>query len=265
MRRQLAAWIAVAGLIMSACTSPAEADSDDLPSAPVARRMTGDEADIARLVENFVRSMQQRDAHALYALFTQDDQCHPKDIEALLDGIERMSIDDGAEIEVVDITLQPVGATTTFTFDLAERIGASEKVTTFDRFMPVVNDGMRWRFASDVCAVLLDDDTEAQEEALLGQAALEEFRLDTGTYLATPNALRYYASGLNMVTDASMIYPGSVLLTAGTDQALLITQGATGAWYCIAMTGEQQALYGSGPNYDDVALWETCTENVTTW
>jgi hypothetical protein len=261
MRRQLAAWLAVAGLIVSGCTSSAEAGSD-LPTAPVTRSMTGEQAKAARLVENFFRSLQARDAHALYALFVQDDQCHPGDIDARLDGVTT-SIADGADIEVESIELGAVGATTTVTFELIERLGASEKLIVFEEFFPLTNDGMRWKFDANVCSWLEGPDTEVQDELLLAAAALAEFRLETGTYLATSNGLRYFASGLNVVTDESLLAPGSVLLSSGIDEALLVGQGTGGAWYCLALSGDDLALYGSAPAYEQVAFWETCLEQAS--
>jgi hypothetical protein len=57
--------------------------------------------------------------------------------------------------------------------------------------------------------------------------------------------------------------PGRVLLTSGVDQALLASQGATGTWYCMAITADEPELYGSGPTYEQVAFWETCLESAS--
>lgn len=261
MRRQFAAWVAVLGLAVAGCTASAGA-GDELPSAPVARSMTPDEASAARLVENFFRALQQRNAAALYALFEQDDQCHPSNIEERLVGVT-MSIADTSEVEVEEITLRPIGATTTVTFELIERQGSAEKLIAFEEFFPVVTDGVRWKFDANICEWLTGPDAEIQSELLLALAALEEFRLETGTYLATSNDLRYYASGLNLVTDEMALTPGSVLLSSGADQALLIGQGTGGGWYCIALAGDK-TLYNSGPSYENVAVWEGCIDQAVT-
>jgi hypothetical protein len=257
MRRQLAAWIAVLGLIAAGCTSSAEA-GDDLPSVPVARSTTPDEASASRLVENFFRSLQQRDAHALYALFEQDGECRPPDIEQRLVGVQT-SIADTSEIEADNITLRQVGVTTELTFDLIERQGTSEKLIPFEQFFPVNTLGTRWKFAANVCEWLTGPDVEVQNQLRMAESTLEEFRLDTGTYLATPNDLRYYASGLKVIDDEMALTPGTVLLTPGAAEALVVGQGTAGTWYCIALTGDG-SLYGSSPNFEDVALWEGCAQ-----
>lgn len=262
MRRQFAAWIAVVGLIVAGCTSSAEA-GDELPTVPVAAAVNPEEAAAARIIENFFRSLQQRDAYALYALFVQDSECHSADIAAGLEGMTT-SISPLSDVEVTDITLRQIGETTAAGFDLVEIQGTSEKLVTFEEFFPLTNDGGRWKLDANICEWLTGPDVEIQSEMQLALAALEEFRTDTGTYLAGENDLRYYASGLKLVTDEMTLTPGTVLLTPGVDQALLVGQGTGGGWYCIAVADDAPPLYSSAPTFEEASLWETCTDQATT-
>jgi hypothetical protein len=266
MRRQFAALLAVLGLIAAACTSSADADIDaQMAALSATPRVTSEEAQAARLVEDFFAALQQRDAYALYALFSPDDQCRPGRIEELLTGVD-IGIAETSEVEVDEIALRPVGSFTTMSFTLIEHQGAADKELVYDEFFPAEQLGTRWRFAANLCEWLVaptDGDYAVRQELQLALTALEAFQAEYGTYLASGNDLRYYASGLNATMDELALMPGEVLVVPGDEQALLIGEGIGGGWYCIAVGMETGPVYGSGSSIEDVIMFDTCAENAS--
>jgi hypothetical protein len=265
MRRQFAALIAVLGLVISACTSSADAGVDDELAALSARpRVSTEEAQVSRLVENFFGALQQRNAYALYALFTPDDQCRPAQISTLLSNVE-LGIAETSEVEVDEISVRPIGSTNSVSFTLIEHQGASEKELVYDEFFPVEQMD-RWRFSANLCewlAAPADGDASVHQELGLALAALEAFHAEHGSYLASGNDLRYYASGLTVTMDELALMPGDVLVVPGADHGLLVGQGVGGGWYCIAVGLETGTVYGSGPTVEDVIFFETCVEGAS--
>jgi hypothetical protein len=266
MRRQFAALLAVLGLIASACTSSADADIDaQMAALSATPRMSSQEAQAARLVEDFFAALQQRNAYALYALFSPDDQCRPARIAELLDGVD-IGIAETSEVEVDDIQLRPVGAYSSLSFTLIEHQGAADKELVYEEFFPAEQLDNRWRFAANLCewlAAPTDGDYSVRQELELAMAALEAFQADYGTYLASGNDLRYYASGLNATMDELALMPGDVLVVPGDEQALLVGQGIGGGWYCIAVGMETGPVYGSGSSIEDVIMFDACAANAS--
>jgi len=263
MRRQFAALIAVLGLVVSACTSSAAAD-DDLANLSARPRVSVEEAQATRLVENFFASLQQRNAYALYALFSPDDQCRPSQIEALLANVS-LSVAVTSEFEVDEIAVRPVGSTYSMSFTLIEHQGASDKGLEYTTFFPMEQTD-RWRFAANICEWLASpsgDGSAVQQELGLALTALQAFYGEHNTYLASGNDLRYYASGLNATMDELALMPGNVLVVPGDQAALLVGQGVDGGWYCIAVGMDTGPVYGSGSSVEDVILYEACTEGAS--
>ncbi len=262
MRRQIAALIAVLGLVVSACTSSAGAD-EDLANLSARPRVSGEEAQAARLVENFFGALQQRNAYALYALFQPDDQCRPGRIGSLLATVE-LAVAATSEVEVDDLELRPVGPTQSVSFTLIERQGADEREFAYATFFPIEQTD-RLRFAANLCEWLASPagDGAIQQELALALAALQAFYGEHATYLASGNDLRYFASGLNATLDQTALAPGDVLIVPGDQTALLAGQGVTGAWYCVAVGLEDGPVYGSGSSVDDVILLETCAAEAS--
>lgn len=268
MRRQFAAWIAVLGLVVSACTSSADADVEDDLSALSARTpVSTEEAAVSRLIENFFSALQQSNHYALYAMFTPDDQCRPGRIETLLANVTP-GIAETSEVEVDDISLRQIGATYSVTFTLIEHQGASEKELVYDGFFPIEETSTRWRFSANLCEWLSapagQGDAGVQRELTAAIAAMQTFYGEHATYLASGNDLRYYASGLSVTMDELALLPGDVLVVPGDQQALLLGQGIEGSWYCVAFDTGADPLYGSGPAFEDVAFYESCAESATT-
>mgnify|MGYP001824565583 CR=1 FL=1 len=257
MRRQIAALIAVLGLVVSACTSSAAAD-EDLANLTARPRISSEEAQAARMIENFFGALRQRDAYALYALFQQDDQCRPALIEDLLAAVE-LGIAETSEVEVDDLELRQVGATQSVSFTLIEHQGASERELAYATFFPI-EETVRPRFAANLCEWLASPggDAAIQAELRLALDALQAFFAEHGTYLASGNDLRYFTSGLSATMDQTTLAPGEVLVVPGDLQALLVGQGVTGVWYCIAVGTEGGPVFGSGDVVDDVILFESC-------
>jgi len=263
MRRQFAALIAVLGLVAAACTSSAGAD-DQLAALSARPRISTEEAQATRLVEDFFASLQQRDAYALYALFTQDDQCHPDDIESLLDGVT-LGIAETSDVEVDELSMRPIGSVYSLSFTLIEHQGASEKELVYDEFFPMEMQD-RWRFSANICEWLAapsGDGSAVQQELLLALAALEAFHAEHQTYLASGNDLRYYASGLTATISELELMPGDVLVVPGDEQAVLVGQSAGGGWFCIAVGTGTGPVYGSGSSIEDVVLFEACTAGAS--
>lgn len=267
MRRQIAALIAVLGLVATACTSSADADVDArLAAMSAAPRVSVEEVQATRLVENFFAALRQRDAYALYALFTPDDQCRPARIDGLLSQVE-LGIAETSEVEVDEITLRTVGSAYSLSFTLIEHQGASDKELVYDEFFPATRSDGRWRFAANLCdwlAAPSDGDAAVRSELTLALAAFEAFYAEYGTYLASGNDLRYYASGLSATMDELALMPGEVLVVPGAEQALLVGQGVGGGWYCIALEAGADPVYGSGPTVDDVILFDPCAADGST-
>ncbi len=262
MRRQFAAWIAVLGLVVSACTSSAGAqnDSTTLPARP---QVSTEEAQATRLVEDFFSSLQQRNAYALYALFTPYEQCRPAQIEALLANVS-LGIAETSEVEVDEMAVREVGSSYSLSFLLIEHQGASEKQLEYTEFFPLQQTD-RWRFAANICEWLASPsgDNAVQQELTLALTALQAFYEEHQTYLASGNDLRYYASGLTVTMDELALMPGDVLVVPGDQQALLVGQGVGGGWYCIAVGMDTGPVYGSGSTVDDVILYESCTAGAS--
>jgi hypothetical protein len=264
MRRQFAAWIAVLGLVASACTSSADAE-DDLSTISARAPVSEAEAGVERLVVNFFRALQERNAPALYALFTPDDQCRPGQIADLIANVT-VGIAETSEVEVDDLEMRTEGAGTSISFTLIESQGASEKELIYEEFFPVVESGLRWRFDADLCgwlaAPLGEGDAEVQDDLATALIALEAFRAEYGSYQASGNDLRYYASGLSATVDELALAPGMVLVVPGEQQAMLIGQGTGGTWYCIAISDGEKA-YGSGSTFEEVMMWDTCLASAS--
>ena len=262
MRRQIVALVAVLGLVASACTSSAGAD-DDLANITARPRVSSEETQTARLIENFFTALQERDAYALYALFQQDDQCRPAKIESLLAGVS-LGIAETSEVEVDDVELRAVGSTQSVSFTLIEHQGASEKELVYSTFFPIEQTD-RWRFAANLCEWLVSPSGDAgiQQELGLALSALQAFYAEHGSYLASGNDLRYFASGLSATLDQTALMPGEVLIVPGDQQALLAGQGVTGAWYCIAAAIDGP-FYGTGDTVDEVIFFESCAAEAST-
>jgi len=267
MRRQFAAWIAVLGLVISACTSSADADvEDNLAAISAQAPVFSQEAGVSRLIENFFSALQQRNHYALYAMFTPDDQCRPGRIDTLLDGVTP-GIAETSEVEVDDISIRQVGATHSVTFTLIEHQGASEKELVYDRFFPLEETFTRWRFSANLCDWLASPsgkgDTGVQQQLVMALTAMQAFYGENATYLASGNDLRYHASGLSVTMDELALLPGDVLVVPGDQQALLIGQGIDGSWYCVAFGTGADPLYSSGSAFEDVAFYDSCVEGAT--
>lgn len=263
MRRQFAALIAVLGLVAAGCTSSAAAD-DQLAALSARPRVSTEEAQAIRLVENFFASLQQRDPYALYALFTQDDQCHAADIEALLGNVT-LGIAETSDVEVDELSMRQVGSAFSLSFTLIEHQGASEKELVYDEFFPMEMQD-RWRFSANICEWLAapsGDGSAVQQQLALALAALQAFHAEHQTYLASGNDLRYYASGLSATMDEMALMPGDVLVVPGDEQAVLVGQSGGGGWYCIAVGMDTGPVYGSGSSIEDVVLFETCAANAS--
>jgi len=268
MRRQFAAWIAVLGLVVSACTSSADADVESDLSALAARTpVSTQEAAVSRLIENFFSALQQRNHYALYAMFTPDDQCRPGRIETLLANVTP-GIAETSEVEVDDISLRRVGATYSVAFTLIEHQGASEKELVYDGFFPIEETFTRWRFSANLCEWLSapagQGSAGIQQELATAIAAMQTFYQEHATYLASGNDLRYHASGLNVTMDELSLMPGDVLVVPGDQQALLLGQGIEGGWYCVAFDTGADPLFGSGGAFEDVAFYDSCVEGGST-
>jgi len=268
MRRQFAAWIAVLGLVISACTSSADADvENDLAAISAQVPVSTQEAAVSRLIENFFTALQERNHYALYAMFTPDDQCRPGQIEALLVGVTT-GIAETSEVEVDDISIRQVGATHSVTFTLIEHQGASEKALIYDRFFPIEETFTRWRFSANLCEWLASPSGEGnagvQQQLVAALTAMQAFYGEHANYLASGNDLRYHASGLNVTMDELALLPGDVLVLPGDQQALLLGQGIDGSWYCVAFDTGLEPLFSSGPAFDDVAFYESCVDGATT-
>jgi muconolactone delta-isomerase len=256
----------VLGLVVSACTSSADADVDPELAAMSARaRASSEEKQAERLITNFFRAIQERNHYALYALFAPDDECRPGRIEELLVGVTP-GIAETSEVEVDDVSMRPIGNTYSVAFTLIEHQGAAEKELVYEEFFPIEETGSRWRFSADLCEWLAapDGDAGVQQEMGLALEALQLFFADNESYLASDNDLRYYASGLNITLDELALMPGEVLLASADQQALLIGQGITGGWYCIAVADGFDPRYGSGPTFEDVAFLEACLDGSST-
>jgi len=266
MRRKIAAWIALLALTASACTSSAGADFDaPLAGASARTPVSAQEAQAARMITNFFRALQERDHYALYALFTPDDECRPARIQALLADVEP-GFAVTSTLEVSRVTLRKVGAAHSASFTLIENQGADQKELAYDEFFPIQETGTRWRFAADLCGWIIDPEGGAAirlelEKAL---AALQAFHAEHGSYQATGNDLRYFASGLKITLDEAALIPGDVLLVPEDDRALLIGQGIAGGWFCVVIAAGAAPGYGSGPDYGDVAVFESCLIEAAT-
>jgi len=266
MRRKIAAWITLLALTASACTSSAGADFDAPLAAASARTpVSAQESQAARMITNFFRALQDRDQYALYALFTPDDECRPARIEALL-----ADVDPGfavtSKIEVSRITLRKVGTTYSASFTLIENQGADQRELAYDEFFPIKESDTRWRFAADLCAWIIDPEGGAamRRELEKALAALQAFHAEHGTYQATGNDLRYFASGLKITVDEAALIPGDVLLVPEDDRALLIGQGIGGGWFCVVVAAGAEPGFGSGTDYEDVAIFESCLIGAAT-
>jgi hypothetical protein len=260
MRRKIATCIALLALTASACTSSADAEFDaPLAGASAPTPVSPQEAQAARMITNFFRALQDRNHYALYALFTPDDECRPARIEALLAEVEP-GFAVTSKIEVSQVTLRTVGTTYSASFTLIENQGADQRELSYDEFFPMQDADARWRFAADLCGWLVDPEGgEAMRRELeKAVASLQAFHAEHGTYQATGNDLRYFASGLRITLDEAALIPGDVLLVPEDARALLLGQGIAGGWFCVAIAAGAEPAYGSGPDYESIAVFESC-------
>lgn len=269
MSRRIATALASLAFAAAACTSSASAGDEvlDLGAAPL---VSSDENAISRLIENFFRAIGEGEEYAVYALFTPHEECRPADIAELLPAIET-GVSPESDLGVEQLDLRRVGEATSISFSLVEHQGSSQKELVFEEFFPVVFDGSRWRFDADLCRwagePAGETDGQVRDELALTLVAVQAFHDEWATYLATANDLRYYVSGLNVVDTDLELTPGVVLLTPGVEDALMVGQGQSGVWYCVALLGAGSPAYGSGSGFEDVATIDGClsTASVSGW
>jgi hypothetical protein len=256
-------------LAASACTSSAGAEDDALEVGSTSL-FSSDEASIARLVENFFRAVALEEEYAVFAMFTPHDGCKAADIAVRLPAIDT-GVSPESDLEVSRVKLREVGTSVSISFDLVEKQGTSVKELSYEEFFPVVFDGTRWRFDADLC-LWVDEppgaaDGEIRDVLLATVTAAEAFHDEFATYLASANDLRYEVSGLKVVDSDLELSPGWVLWLPGIEDALMLGQGKSGTWYCVALIDAGSPGYGSGSGFEEVASLEGClsTASVSGW
>jgi hypothetical protein len=265
MSLRVAASIAALALVAAACTSSAEAENDGLELSATSL-FSADENAVARLVENLFRAINEGEEYAVYAMFTPHETCRPADIAARLPSIQT-GVNPESDLEVQALKLREVGGATSISFDLVEQQGSSQKELVFEEFFPVVFDGRRWRFDANLC-LWVDEppdaaDSEVRDEMLATLTAAQASYEESATYLATANDLRYHVSGLSVVDVDLDLTPGTVLWLSGIEEALMIGQGQSGTWYCVALIGAGAPAYGSASSFEQVATLDGCLSTAS--